>query len=247
MADERLEKRLREIGGLLDAPSGEGIAEAVGRRLEDERRPRRRFAPALIAASLAVVLGGAAFAVYVIQGVDIERVPTQPTVPGSDEPPRHQELALGRRATLDEAREAVDINVLVPERLGRPDAVYVGRRPQGGRVTLVYEPRKSLPEDPNTGVGMLVTMFRGTTGVDFVRKQLGPDTEVRPITVEDDPGMWITGAPHSVFYMDAGGEMFPDTLRLAENVLIWQDGDITVRLESRLGLDPSLEVATSMA
>lgn len=247
MADDRLEQRLHDLGAHLDAPEGEGLPEAVSRSIREGRRPRwrRPSLTAALAAALAVaVIGGGAVAFWLIPGVDIERVPTPPTAPAPEQPP---ELNLGRRVTLAEARDSVDINVLVPQVLGSPDDVYVGREPAGGRVTLVYGPDMDLPEDPNTGVGMLVTLFRGSTEPDFVNKQVGPDTSVRPITVEGAPGMWIEGAPHEVFYIDSDGRPFPDSLRLAGNVLIWQVGEVTLRLESNLALNPSLEVAGSMA
>ena len=247
MSDDRLEERLRELGSHLDPPEAEGLPEAVSRRIREGRRPtwRRPSLTAVVAAAVAVaVVGGGAVALWLIPGVDVQRVPTPPTAPAPGEP---EGLDLGKRVSLAEARDAVDINVLVPQRLGTPDDVYVGREPAGGRVTLVYEPDAELPEDESTGVGMLVTLFRGSTEPDFVNKQVGPETQVRPITVEGAPGMWIEGAPHTVFYIDEDGQVFPDSLRLAGNVLIWQVGEITLRLESRLELDPSLEVAASMA
>lgn len=247
MADDRLEERLRELGSRLDVPEAGALPDGVKRRLlEESERPRRgpSLGAALAAALTVAVLGGVAVAVLLIPGVEIRRVPAPPTASAPGEP---EELGLGRPVTLAEARVSVDINVLVPQRLGRPDAVFVGRQPEGGRVTMVYEPRTDLPADENTGVGMLVTLFRGSTDTGFVRKEAGPETSVRPITVEGAPGMWIEGAPHTVVYVDTAGRMFPDSLRLAGNVLIWQLGDITLRLESRLPLEPSLEVAGSMA
>lgn len=245
MSDDRLEARLRDLGSQLDEPEAPGLPESVRRRIEEEVRPGSRRLAALLAAAVAVVvIGGGALAVFLIPGVEIRRVPTPPTAPAPGEP---ELLGLGKPVSLAEAREAVDINVLVPQRLGRPDGVFVGRQPAGGRVTMVYEPDADLPEDQNTGVGMLVTLFRGSTDPGFVQKEAGPETTVRPITVEGAPGMWIEGAPHTVVYVDEGGRMFPDSLRLAGNVLIWQLGDITLRLESRLQLEPSLEVAGSMA
>ncbi|MGH2684848.1 MAG: hypothetical protein ACRDJP_05205 [Actinomycetota bacterium] len=248
MADDRLEERLGDIGSRLDHPDGSGVAPAVRRRLEEERlqaiRRRPSRAASLVAAAVLVTVAGAAVAGIVIRGVHVERVPTQPTAPA---PGRPEELALGRRVSLARARDAVDINVLVPQRLGRPDAVYVGREPSGGRVTLLYEPGTDLPRDPNTGAGMLVTLFRGSTDTSFVRKEVGPATSVRMIDVEGAPGMWIEGAPHRVLYQDQSGRLFRDSLRLAGNVMIWQLGEITLRLESRLSFDPSLDVAESMA
>ena len=245
MADDRLESRLRELGSHLDAPDAAALPEGVRRRLRQEDRPRRRPGlAAILAAALAVaVIGGVAVAVLLIPGVEIRRTPTPPTAAAPGDP---EKLGLGRPATLAEARNSVDLNVLVPQRLGPPDAVFVGRRPEGGRVTMVYDPKEDLPADENTGVGMLVTLFRGSTDTAFVQKEAGPETSVRPITVEGSPGMWIEGAPHTVAYVDANGRMFPDSLRLAGNVLIWQVGEVTLRLESRLQLEPSLDVARSM-
>jgi len=248
MSDDRLEERLRDLGAHLDDPAARGLPEAVRRRVEEgpRRRPTaaRRTPAALVAAAVAVlIIGGGALAFLLIPGVEVRRLPTPPvaTAPGDPEL-----LNLGRPVSLTEAREAVDINVLVPQRLGRPDGVFVGRQPVGGRVTMVYEPRAGLPEDRNTGVGMLVTLFRGSTDTGFVQKNVGPETSVRPITVEGAPGMWIEGAPHTVEYVDSGGQSFPDSLRLAGNVLIWQVGEVTLRLESGLQLEPSLDVARSM-
>ena len=246
MSEDRLEERLRDLGSHLDAPDATALPDGVRQRLQEEDRPRRRpGVAALLAAALAVaIVGGGALAFLLIPGVEIRRVPTPPTAPAPGAPER---LDLGRRVSLAEARDAVDINVLIPQRLGSPDDVFVGRRPDGGRVTLVYEPDSDLPEDENTGVGMLVTLFRGSTEPAFVQKEAGPETSVRPITVEGSPGMWIEGAPHAVMYVDGDGRLFSDSLRLAGNVLIWQVGEVTLRLESRLPLDPSLEVAASMA
>jgi hypothetical protein len=249
MSDQELERRLRDLGDGLDVPTAPGLPHAVRRRIAGgvhraARPAGRRRGVAAAAAAAVLVLGGAALANLLIPGVEIRRVPDAPTAsaPGSVE-----ELRLGRSVDLAEARRVVDLTVLVPQRLGRPDAVYVGRNPAGGRVTMVYEPTGSLPRDPNTGAGMLVTLFRGSTDAGFVRKRVGPATTIRNLEVEGDPGMWIEGAPHTVGYIDEAGELFHDSLRLAGNVLIWQEGSVTVRLESRLDLEPSLRVAESMA
>jgi hypothetical protein len=257
MSERDLERRLRDLGGRLDHAEPQALAADVRRRIEREggaRRPHQRRGPrhaarrrrpaVWAAAAAALLVGGVAIAQLVIPGVDVQRVPVRPSAPAPGQP---ELLGLGRSTTLAEAREAVDINVLVPQRLGRPDDVFVGDEPDGGRVTLVYEPSPELPRDPATGAGMLITLFRGTTSVEFVQKQVGPGTSVRSIDVEGAPGMWIDGAPHQVLYLDADGRDFNDRLRLAGNVLIWQVGTLTLRLESRLDLDPSLEVAGSMA
>lgn len=248
MGDERLEARLREIGDRLDAPApdlGPAVRRSIRRGAHEPPRASggRRLA-ATIAAAAVFVLSGVAVASFLIPGVRVDRVPSAPTASAPGEVDR---LGLGEPVTLREARRTVDINVLLPQRLGRPDAIYVAPEPAGGRVTLVYRPGADLPEDPNTGAGMLVTMFRGRTEEAFVRKQAGPETRVRGVTVDEASGLWIEGAPHTVVYTDRRGDEFLEDLRLAGNVLIWQSGTVTLRLESRLPLGPSLEVARSMA
>ena len=240
-----LEERLRDLGRRLDHPDPQGVGDVVAGRLRGRTsRVRRRRPVAWLAAAAVLLVAGVAVAQFVIPGVDIDRVPTQPSAPVAGDLDR---LGLGRRVSLEEARRRVEINVLVPAELGRPDAVFVGQRPAGGRVTLAYEPRKGLPRDPFTGAGMLVTLFRGTPESPFVEKEVGPQTSVRPVSIEGAPGMWIEGAPHQILYRDARERVFADSLRLAGNVLVWQVGEVTLRVESRLPLDPSLEVARSMA
>ena len=43
-------------------------------------------------------------------------------------------------------------------------------------------------------------------------KQIGPTTHVENVTVNDRPGLWITG-PHDIGYIDRTGEFQIDTVR----------------------------------
>jgi len=66
----------------------------------------------------------------------------------------------------------------------------------------------------------------------------------RPVAVEGGEGFWIIGAHEITLEDPAGGP--PVTLRVTGNVLLWQRGDLTLRLESSLGLPAALEVAASI-
>src|SRR5207244_3400448 len=60
------------------------------------------------------------------------------------------------------------------------------------------------------------------------------------------PGLWITGAPHEVYYLGPGGGVEQDTVRLSTDVLIWQEGGVILRLEGAQSLAQAVRVADSM-
>ena len=115
-------------------------------------------------------------------------------------------------------------------------------------MALVYRPRPDVPEVGSTGVGLLLTEFRGDVSPDAapVGKMLGPGTRLDMLTVNGGEGYWIEGAPYLFFYQDANGQIQQETIRLASNTLLWQQGTVTVRIESGLGREGALRVAESM-
>ena len=56
---------------------------------------------------------------------------------------------------------------------------------------------------------------------------------------------WIAGAPHFFFYGDRGA-IAERELRLAENVLLVEHGDVLVRIEGALGRDAAVQIARSL-
>ena len=64
--------------------------------------------------------------------------------------------------------------------------------------------------------------------------------------VNGEPGFWIAGDFHEVLYLDANGESIADSVRLAGNVLLWEQGDLTLRLESALTKSEALRIARSI-
>jgi len=158
------------------------------------------------------------------------------------------ELYLGDLATLDEARRQVRFPVVVPTAPGfeRPDAVYVDPRvPADGRVDLIYRPRPGLPAAPSTGVGLLVTQFRASVDQNFVKKaQLG-EGSLEMVTVNGEFGYWFA-TEHGFSYLDRNGNELPETSRLAGSTLIWERGDLTLRLEGQVSKEQALRIAESM-
>ena len=65
------------------------------------------------------------------------------------------------------------------------------------------------------------------------------------ISVNGGPGYWIEGEPHLFFYRDRSGNVRDETIRLAGNVLLWEQGELTLRLEGDLRLPQALRIAKS--
>ena len=247
---------------LDEAPATPG--PATGRA-----RPRRRGRPAglaglsgwrrLAVAGLVAVLLAAAVLVASpgtreavarrlgLRGVGIQLGgPPPPTV--TTRPGQRLDLGLGEQVTLAEARRRVGFPVLVPAAAGfeRPTAVFVDQTtPAGGRVALVYRARPGLPASPYSEAGLLVTEFRGQPTMEFVKKVTGAGL-VEAVTVGGEPGYWFSGEPHFFTYQDARGVVREERTRLAGNTLIWQRGDLTLRLEGQLGRQEAVGIAESM-
>jgi hypothetical protein len=270
-----LERALADLAAALEFPPTPDLAAAVTARLGEApaaapappspaARARRWLAGLagwrrLAAAGLAVVLLAAAVLVASpgtreavarrlgLRGVGVELggppPPTVTTTPGG-----RLELGLGDQVTLEEARRRVDWPVLVPAAagLGRPDAVYVNQAvPSGGRVDLVYRARPGLPASPFTDVGLLITGFRGQPTPEFLKKVTAMGV-VEQVTVGGEPGYWFSGEPHFFTYRDAAGTLREEQTRLAGNTLIWQRGDLTLRLEGELPKEEAIRIAESM-
>lgn len=159
-----------------------------------------------------------------------------------------ERLGLGRRLTLAEARAAVAFPLLVPTlpTLGEPDEVYLGEPPRGGQVSFVWLPRPGLPAAAETGVGLLVTQFRATIDPLIFKKIVDPNTTVEFVTVGGGNGYWLAGEPHEFFYTDSQGAVQREFTRLAGNVLLWEQGGSTFRIEGARTLDEALRIALSL-
>ncbi len=231
-----IETRRAELD--VEWPPAPDVAARVRARVEAEPR-RRRLRPAWAVALAILVLGGGVAAVpsarsavlrwLGIEGVRIERVPSNPT------PAPSSALDLGERTRLTAA-------MLVPAALGRPDAVYA----VGERVTLLYRAGPGLPESEHSGAGALLTQFPGRTNAEFIRKFAGPGTTIERVKVDGEPGFWLAGEAHGLLYEDPAGQIREAPSRLAGSTLVWRHGDRTLRLEADLPKSRALAIARSV-
>ena len=259
-----LESRLTQLGRELDWPATPELAPAVTRRIREtespapaSRRRRRLLPPAGFRRSLAIALvallvlaAGVLAAVpdvrdsvldfFGLQGATVERRQELPPAP----PP--SPLQLGRRTTLAEARDSLKFDPLVPEAAGPPDRVYVDTGPPGGLLSLTYRARAGLPEAKSTGLGLLVTEFRGDLAPEYAGKIAGQATTVERLTVDGHSAVWLEGAPHFFFYRSPGQPFREERLRIAQNVLLLEDGRLLVRLEGAFDRERAVELARSL-
>jgi hypothetical protein len=260
LSDPALEDALVELGRQVAYPPVRDLAAGVRERLEERgarQAPRLRAARKwlllaavlLLALAAALVLSPGARATLsrwlAVPGVVFIAHPAQPAPTPA---PVGTALGLGMPVSLDAARHAVPYRVLVPALAGFrvPDEVYLGDVPR--QVALIYRARSALPAAGGSGVGLLLTEFQGSLDPEraFYFKGLEPGTTLRHVTVDGGQGYWLSGHPHLFFYAAPGQSIQAENIRLATNTLLWQHGNLTLRLESALDLDRALRVAESV-
>jgi hypothetical protein len=251
-----LEQALLRLGPEIVFPETPDVAGAVRRRLGE--RPRRRGfrlperrTMALVFALLALAVGtamavpparSAILEFFHLRGATVQRVETLPQVPDR----LATALELGRPVALEQAGIRAEFAVLVPEDLGDPDRVYYSTAVAGGKVSLVYRPREDLPRSRFTGVGALLTEFRGDLEPEFVDKLAHQATRIERLSVGGYPAVWLEGGPHVVIFRTLHGGFDEDQARLAGNTLLVQRGNVLVRIEGNLDRDRAVAVAESL-
>jgi hypothetical protein len=262
-----LEKQLLALGRELEWPPtptlevplparrGGGPQGRRGRGFWTAGITRRQLA--LAAAALLIALSAllaypptrTAIADWVNVHVLFQRVPVLPTPSPQPSGPLGERLGLGTPTTLAEAQSHLAWRITIPASLGQPDEVYLQLPPAGaaqGEVTLVYAKRTGIPVASQTGVAVLITEARGKVDTNFFGKMLGSDTTIEPVTVAGHQGYWIAGSPHIFIFLDADGNFRDETMRLATNTLILEDGGTIVRIEGNLTKAQAVQIAASL-
>ena len=257
-----LERALVRLGGEIAFPPTPDVLAAVGDRLEQaapvrRRRPSRR---ALVVAFVALALGtGAAMAVpaartailefFGLRGATVTRVDTLPPVETRPEAPvtAAAELELGSPVPVEDGVVRVTWPYLVvPGVLGPPDGAYYSSLLPGGKVSLVYEPGPGVPRSRYTGVGILVTEFRGDLAPGYVDKLVAGGTAIERLRIGRHRAIWLEGGPHFVAFRTPDGGFGEDVGRLAGNTLLVELGRLLVRIEGELERDRAVEIARSL-
>jgi hypothetical protein len=252
------EDALRATAQALSYPPTPDLAGAVRRRLAREATlatPRRVVPRRVVWAALALAVLLAALlvapraealvrALFQIGGIQIVVVtPTPPpgpaATPGPTPPPPAALLDLAGETTLAAAQQGpIPLRLpAYPADLGPPDRVY-RQDLDGPAVILVW----LVPGHPNQVRLALYELSSRVIG----EKLAGDRTLLAETTVHGLPAVWVRG-PHILqFYRH--GQIDMTGRRLVDgDVLAWEEGGITYRLESTLSLDEARRVAESLA
>jgi len=240
-----LERALTELGGELVVPAAPDLVPTVLARIEPQptARPQRRrwvlavavVLIAMLAATLAIPdARSALFRVLHIGGERIELVDELPQV-ALDPAGRNLEIALGQRVTLAQARQEAGFDIRELDKA--PDRVYLDAR---GTVWFLYGTPQSV---------RLLIAQTPRLGVDdelILKKLAAPGTRIEEVSVDGFPGIYLSGAPHLLLLLDEFGSVVEESVRLAENVLVWEANGVAYRLEGDFTSDEAKALAESL-
>ncbi|HSH81010.1 MAG TPA: hypothetical protein VLA19_20955 [Herpetosiphonaceae bacterium] len=267
---EHLEERLVEAAASFGYPPTPDIASSVRERLAAERarRGRRsRMAPQRLAWALAVLvlLSGALAAtpdararilaflrigsIEIVVPTVTPALPTVPSLaateqattrPAASPTPLSSRLNLNGQTTLDDAQTRVDFPIRLPSyppNLAAPDGIYV--QDLGGPAVILVWLERGSPARVSMSLHQL-------TEDAFAQKLVQRPEFIQETTVNGRRAAWVRG-PHLLQFRAPGGgfEMRERRLVLG-NVLIWEENEITYRLETELPLEEAVRVAESL-
>jgi hypothetical protein len=256
-SDSRLlvETELRAYAHELDAALGElDLSSAVMRRVElpaarmrsrERLGRRRRLVVALVAAVAAtavLAIPSARAAVTNFFDIGAVRVHEEPPPVA---PAGSGALRLGAPTTLDGARALMPVVVPTVDGLEVPDEVWFDVK-AGGVTSLVYRAGAGLPAARHTdGIGLLIQEFAGDAST-FVDKFVASDARAQRVAVGPYEGVFISGGDHALFYEDPTGAEAREDGRLVGNALIFQRGDVTIRIEGDLSRERMVAIGESL-
>ena len=237
-----LERELVLLGQALDVPDAPDLGPRVLASLGERKRrtPRRRLVLVLASLALAAALlaalaipdaRSALLRFLQIGGVRIELVDELPAVAPTES---ELELVLGQRVSLEQARSSAGLELLELDH--EPDAVYLGER---GTVWFLYG---------SPGAVRLLVAQTPELAIDepfLLKKLVSAGTSVEGTTVRGRPAYFLSGEPHVVLLVDANGDAYQATAWLARDVLVWEEGGRTIRLEGELTREEAEELADS--
>ena len=207
---------------------------------------------ALVLALLAVVaIAGAAAALgYRLPGLEIVFVESLPPAGvgldlGSPVPPAGGGLDLGSPVPLGVARAGAP-RVLLPSALPPPTTAWVAGAGDREIVTLAWRAAAGDPTLPDSDLSVLVMAVAGRIDAPLLTKALPPGVRIQPVTVDGDPGWWISGGVHELFFDRPDGNGGTLVTRLAGDTLVFSRDGTLYRVESALGRDATVALAETM-
>lgn len=197
----------------------------------------------LIAAAIVLLLAGAAVAARFVLDlgavvVEVNQRPTALPTPTTTAP-------FGTPLGVAEAERLLGEELPLPARLGTPDRLWadevVTDAGEVVRITMAWESGPGLPAIEGSRFGAVLMRFEGETDQAF--KDVYEDTGfVEPAFVDGREAVWTTG-PHVLRLLTSDGVV---DVRVNGNVLLWTDGESTMRLEAAVSKPDMVRIATSV-
>lgn len=165
-----------------------------------------------------------------------------------------ESLGLGDPVDPAQLDRAAGYPTLLPTlpALGEPLGVFVRGQSPRAQVAAAYGATPTIPATsgaPNangTPVAIIVMEYPGSVDGGYLKKLLQGGSTVEGVTVAGHPGFWIAGQPHELLYVAPDGQVESDQVRLVGNVLAWNDGALTFRIEGAPDLATAMRIAESM-
>ena len=198
------------------------------------RAPRLRPLALGFAVLLAVLAGVLALSpgarsafleIFHLKGATVERVETLPEV-------EIKRFDFGELVSREEAERRVGFELLD---LGKPNQIYV----RDDRLASVIYGDANKPR-------LVLSQLRGAIYEGFIKKTGSRGTTIEQVMVDGEPGLFITGDDHFVMFRDETGAITDEPTYLAGTVLLWNRGDLLLRLEGDLTREEALDLARSV-
>lgn len=256
--DEELEQRLRDLSGAVHFPETPDFAAMFQRDIVAKPVPissRRPVARIILAAAVALLILGATLAL--IPGArhavaDWLDIPGLRLTVGDDAPialPATPETSLAARygpaVSLELAAAVVNFPLLLPAHpsvTGTP-AIYFAQE-ANPVVLIAYPPGDALPEAAQSGVGLLLVEFRAGSDTVWGMKQAGTANDISVVRIAGVEALWIGGV-HTLMIAPSAPGGTPVSHQSA-NVLAWNVGGVTYRLEADLPIETMIAIAESL-
>lgn len=207
--------------------------------------PSRRRTVLLIAAGLLALAAaaGAAKLVFDLGAVTVDRIPGRPTaLPGTTFPGDGTGVSVSR----NDVEAALGAPFETPTALGEPDVFWLQEPSLEGPATdpwavAAWRPAAGLPVIDGTDWGAVMIRFRGQADVASKGVSTSGAT-VDAFELDGRPALWLTG-PHELV-LPIGGAL--ERFEVRGNILLVQDGDLTLRLETALPRTSAVELVRSI-
>jgi hypothetical protein len=253
LSDDDLGAALTSLGQRIAWPVAGDLPVAVSRAIGrgeghviswpgSPTRSRRRTVAILVAAVLALAAAAVAAKLVVDLGAVVIR--TVPSLPTTTPTATVGAGSFGQPISLGEAGSIAGFHPLLPSTLGPPDAIWAERTAtsfDSQRTTVIvlaWRPSDDQPGIPGSSWGAVLMEFRGEASI-ASKLLFEGHARLGTAFVDGHDAYVVTGEHELDLLIDGKIRRFTSTAR----AILWNDGTLTLRLETALPRGPALALA----